>query len=84
VTENLVLAPQSSNDRLSLSLAPLERQRMMDNGTYNPDGTVNMKTAERMGWAKEWRDDAARETALAAALEAEALKDPQTVQALRH
>ena len=28
----------------------------MGNRTYNADGTVNMATAERMGWAKEWRD----------------------------
>jgi hypothetical protein len=23
-------------------------------GTYNPDGTVNMETARRLGWDKEW------------------------------
>jgi hypothetical protein len=30
------------------------KQRLIQNGTYNPDGTVNMKTAERLGWTKLW------------------------------
>jgi hypothetical protein len=27
---------------------------MIQNGTLNPDGTVNMETARRLGWDKEW------------------------------
>jgi hypothetical protein len=30
------------------------RLRMIRNGTLNPDGTVNMETARRLGWDKEW------------------------------
>lgn len=30
------------------------RRRMIQNGTLNPDGTVNMETAKRLGWDKEW------------------------------
>jgi hypothetical protein len=30
------------------------RQRMIQNGTLNPDGTVNMETARRLGWDKMW------------------------------
>ncbi len=56
VTENVILAPESPQDQLPLYLSPLERQRMIDNGTYNADGTVNMQTAERVGWAQKWRD----------------------------
>jgi len=31
------------------------KQRLIANGTYNADGTVNMTTAERVGWAETWR-----------------------------
>jgi hypothetical protein len=30
------------------------RQRLIENGTYNADGTVNIETAHRLGWDKEW------------------------------
>ena len=30
------------------------RLRMIQNRTLNPDGTVNMETARRLGWDKEW------------------------------
>ena len=30
------------------------RQLMIQNGTLNADGTVNMETAKRLGWDKEW------------------------------
>ncbi|HEX9147956.1 MAG TPA: hypothetical protein VF958_02220 [Thermoanaerobaculia bacterium] len=30
------------------------RQRLISNGIYRPDGTVNMETARRLGWDKEW------------------------------
>jgi hypothetical protein len=26
----------------------------MSNGTYRRDGTINMETARRLGWDKEW------------------------------
>jgi hypothetical protein len=32
------------------------RRRLIANGTFNADGTVNMETAERLGWAKAWRE----------------------------
>jgi hypothetical protein len=37
------------------------RKRLVENGTFNPDGSVNLGTAERMGWAQAWRErEAAR------------------------
>jgi hypothetical protein len=30
------------------------RRRLVDNGTYNPDGSVNLTTARRRGWTREW------------------------------
>ncbi|MCE7959723.1 MAG: hypothetical protein DYH06_17560 [Acidobacteria bacterium ACB2] len=63
--ENTFFRPASPQDPMPASLAPDERQRLVDNGTYNADGTVNLDTAERMGWARLWRERA--EAARAAA-----------------
>jgi hypothetical protein len=48
------LVPKSADARIPVYLSPDERQRMIDNGTYRPDGTVNMETARRLGWDKIW------------------------------
>ena len=48
--------PESSTAKLPKYLSEEERGRLIANGTYNPDGAVNMETAERWGWAKVWRD----------------------------
>jgi hypothetical protein len=32
------------------------KRRLIANGTYNSDRTVNLETAERLDWAKAWRD----------------------------
>ncbi len=60
--------PTSPEDRLPLYLTEESRRRLISNGTYNADGTVNMTTAERVGWAKIWADkaQAAAEAAKAA------------------
>ena len=36
------------------TLNAVQKQHVIDNGTYNPDGTVNMRTALRLGWNKVW------------------------------
>ncbi len=43
-----------------------QKRRLISNGTYNPDGTVNMTTAERVGWTKIWADRKAAAEAAAA------------------
>jgi len=58
VSKNTHFVPESPDARIWGSLSPIERQRLIDNGTYNPDGTVNMQTAERAGWAAAWRSAA--------------------------
>jgi hypothetical protein len=30
------------------------QKRLIANGTYNADGTINMETARRLGWTKTW------------------------------
>jgi hypothetical protein len=37
-------------------LSPVERQCVIDNGTYKPDGTVNMETTHRFGWDRVWAE----------------------------
>jgi hypothetical protein len=45
---------------MQASLPEKVKRRLVANGTYNTDGTVNMSTAERLGWAQKWRDDEAK------------------------
>jgi hypothetical protein len=77
ITDNTLFAPDSPSAKLPVYLSPDEKQRLIDNGTYNPDGTVNMKTAESAGWTKAWADRAEvdRKAAEAAAA-ARKLVDP--------
>jgi hypothetical protein len=61
--------PEGPDAKLPIYLSANETQRLIDNGTYNADGTVNMSTAERAGWVKAWADREAE--AQAAAREAQ-------------
>jgi len=51
--------PRSPSDTLQPYLTAEARRRLIANGTFNADGTVNMETAERLGWAKAWRESGA-------------------------
>jgi hypothetical protein len=48
--------PRAADDRMPEHLSDEAKRRLIANGTYNPDGTVNMSTAERTGWAQAWRN----------------------------
>jgi hypothetical protein len=48
--------PRSPDARMPGGLSPEAQKRLIANGTYNADGTVNMTTAERVGWTKVWAD----------------------------
>jgi hypothetical protein len=61
VAKNPFFQPRSPDERMNVTLSDGEKARLIANGTYNADGTVNMQTAERLGWAAAWR---AREEAL--------------------
>ena len=54
IVEGIEFAPRSPNARIPASLNAVQKQHVIDNGTYNPDGTVNMRTALRLGWNKVW------------------------------
>jgi hypothetical protein len=49
--------PQGPDDRIeNYAPNPELRQRLISNGTFNEDGSVNLVTAERHGWAQQWRE----------------------------
>jgi hypothetical protein len=54
VHENISFIPRGEHATLASNLKPEIRQRLIANGIYNADGTVNMKNAEKMGWTKAW------------------------------
>jgi len=60
IAEGAEFAPGSPTDRIPAYLSEEARRRLIQNGTYNADGTVNMATAVREGWTKAW---AARQSA---------------------
>jgi hypothetical protein len=57
IVEGEEFAPWSPKDVMAASLPDEIKRRLVANGIYNADGTVNMQTAERMGWARKWRDE---------------------------
>ncbi len=58
VAENTEYVPASPAATLPAALSAEAKKRLINNGTYNQDGTVNMRTAERVGWAQQWRQEA--------------------------
>lgn len=50
--------PESAQARMPLYLTPLQREWLIRNGTYRPDGAVNLETAHRLGWDRIWEERA--------------------------
>jgi hypothetical protein len=46
--------PESAGAKIPLYLTEGQKEMLISNGTYKPDGTVNMETARRLGWDKAW------------------------------
>jgi hypothetical protein len=63
IAENEHFRPQRDHDAFR-SMPESYRKLLMQNGTLNPDGTVNMETARRLGWDWMWekRKDPAPQT----------------------
>jgi len=59
--------PRSPSDKLPAYLSEEAQRRLIANGTYHADGTVNMETAERAGWTRIWQQREEESRALAAA-----------------
>lgn len=66
IQKNTLFVPMGFDARMESYPAHIQ-QRLVDLGIYNADGTVNLATSERMGWAQTWREEAAAAKAAAAA-----------------
>jgi hypothetical protein len=67
ITENRHYVPERPEAKMPGAFAPEQRRRLIATGIYNEDGTVNLETAERLGWAKAWRERKEQANAAAAA-----------------
>jgi hypothetical protein len=56
IANNVEYVPMSPTATMPAVLSDEAKRRLIANGTYNPDGTVNMSTAEHLGWARVWRE----------------------------
>ncbi len=65
--------PISPDSKMPSYLTDEAKKRLIANGTYNADGTVNMATAQRMGWTTMWAEQKAA-SEKAAQANAQALK----------
>jgi hypothetical protein len=59
--------PRSAGSRIPAGFSAEQKRRLIANGTYNADGTVNMETAERVGWTRTWKEREERDKAAAEA-----------------
>ncbi|HKD10647.1 MAG TPA: hypothetical protein VKE50_01165, partial [Thermoanaerobaculia bacterium] len=57
--------PESATQTLPGYFSEEQKRRLIANGTYNADGTVNMQTARRLGWDKIWEARVEADKALA-------------------
>jgi len=48
--------PRSADAKMPAYLTDGQKDLLIGNGTYQPDGTVNMETARRLGWDRVWAE----------------------------
>jgi len=70
--------PRFPDETMPAYLTPEAQRRLIANGTYNEDGTVNMNTAERLGWAQQWREQEAAAKKAAEEAAAKQAAEPTT------
>jgi hypothetical protein len=49
-----IFVPDGPDASMPLWLTEEAKRRLITNGTYRPDGMVNMETAHRLGWDRVW------------------------------
>jgi hypothetical protein len=52
--------PEHADARMPAYLTQSQKRLLVQNGTYREDGTVNMETAQRLGWEKVWKEERER------------------------
>lgn len=58
IADGYEFMPPSAHARLPAFLSEEARGRLIANGTYREDGSVNLTTADRLGWAAIWNQRA--------------------------
>ena len=58
IFEDGMFRPTSADARMPEWLTEGQKQRLVHNGTYKADGTVNMETARQKGWDRMWAEKA--------------------------
>jgi hypothetical protein len=56
IRDNGHYLPERPNARMPLAYSPEQRRRLIATGIYNEDGSVNMETAQRLGWDRKWEE----------------------------
>jgi hypothetical protein len=72
IQPNTSFVPPNAHYSRFWMMAPEIQHRLVVNGTYHADGSINMDTARRLGWAQTWAERDARTRAAAQAAQAEA------------
>jgi hypothetical protein len=54
ITENRHYVPEGPDARMPGAFSPDQRKRLIATRIYKEDGTVDIETAQRLGWDKEW------------------------------
>lgn len=57
IRQGSMFVPASADEKMPAYVEG-QRRLLIQNGTYRPDGTVNMETAQRLGWDKIWEERA--------------------------
>ena len=55
-TESEVFAPAGPEAKLPAYLNEAQKRKLIENGTYREDGSVNRETADRVGWTTTWAE----------------------------
>lgn len=75
IQDNIYFVPTSAESRMD-PWPQQTKDALVQLGIYKADGTVNMETAERLGWAQGWRDKEEKARAAAGALSRQLTEGP--------
>ena len=56
IMANEAYIPRSPDEQMPEGYAPEQKRLLVQNGTYNADGTVNLENARRKGWDRIWAE----------------------------
>ncbi|MBK8594604.1 MAG: hypothetical protein IPN83_03280 [Holophagales bacterium] len=63
VVEGDEFRPESASSTIPGYLSERQKRSLIESGVYNEDGTVNAKTARRLGWDRVWAEQGTASTA---------------------